>query len=70
MLLIDRVRFREAVRIGPEELYYAYNGGVKEYKILVPKQFLNHGAFVLLNDVYVPMQNVTQFTLCPTVKPK
>ncbi len=58
---IDKIRFRECVRIGPEELYYAYNGGVKEYTITL------HEGFVQLNDVYVPLSNVTQFTLLPEV---
>ncbi len=58
MKRIDKVRFRDAVRIGPEELYYAFSGGLKEYDI----QLLNEH-FILLNDVYIPMTNVTQFTL-------
>jgi len=64
MRQIDKIRFVNAVRVGPEELYYAYNGGLKEYKIVL------HDGYVTLNDVYIPMNNVTQFTLCPTVKPK
>jgi hypothetical protein len=59
---IDKIRFRDAVRIGPEELYYAYNGGAKEYDI-----YLLDG-FVRLNDVFIPLNNVTQFTLLPEVR--
>jgi hypothetical protein len=57
MRKIDRVRFRDAIRVGAEEIYFAYNGGAKDYDIMLD------GAYVRFNGTHVPMSNVIQFTL-------
>lgn len=58
-LTIDRVRFRDAVRIGGDEIHYAFAGGPKNFHIT----YDDVRCLVKLNGEYIPISNVTQFSL-------